>query len=45
MGYRCWCANCDFEIEVDDLDSVWDIVDEHEGTDGEGHFVNFEFEG
>lgn len=44
MGYRCWCAICDFETEVVDLDSVWDVVDEHEEEFGEGHFVNFEFE-
>lgn len=39
--YRCWCELCDFRKNVENLEDVLNITDQHRVEYGENHFVEF----
>lgn len=39
--YRCWCELCDFRKNVENLEDVLNITDQHRVEYGESHFVEF----
>ena len=42
MVYRVECSVCEFETKVEELESVFDLQDEHRSEAGDRHLLEFE---
>ena len=42
MVYRVECSVCEFDAEVEELEVVFDLQDDHRSEAGERHLLEFE---
>ncbi len=42
MVYEVECSVCEFDAEVERLDAVFDLQEEHRSEEGERHLLEFE---
>lgn len=42
VTYEVSCTHCDLDQEMEDVDAVLDLEDEHQARHGESHVLEFE---